>query len=282
MRLWLHEGCVYLETILLLVAFAFALTWRRRRGKVLLWAFILLAAISRLVWRIVYLFLSQGWVEWDSVVVTVTRSMGLLAGLASAAVLLAFVIRTRKGRLDGDEEAPAGGEDTEQSTPGGGTSMKPDPDAQIYYTEGGEQRGPVSLQVLRERCEAGQSDRFSDMVWWDGLADWVPAGEVEGLFPTPPASGYPPPGGCAERRGRHGPGRAEDQGGQLRLVAGPFYRLCRARHHRYDPRTWRQCRARRRTDSCWISVLYPGGDRSDCIHDSPFHLCLSHVAGGGG
>ncbi len=62
--------------------------------------------------------------------------------------------------------------------------MKPDAEKEVYYTSGGEQFGPVTLDRLKALCSAGEIDRAADFVWWEGLSDWVPAGQVEGLFPA--------------------------------------------------------------------------------------------------
>ncbi len=46
---------------------------------------------------------------------------------------------------------------------------------------GGQQYGPVSEEDLRAWIRQGRV-RPADMVWSDGMADWVPAGSVPGLF----------------------------------------------------------------------------------------------------
>jgi hypothetical protein len=52
----------------------------------------------------------------------------------------------------------------------------------------GTTEGPFSHSELQSRAQAGNLDR-TDLVWQDGLPDWVPAGTIKGLFRTPP----PPP-----------------------------------------------------------------------------------------
>ena len=69
--------------------------------------------------------------------------------------------------------------------------MKPDPDEQVYYTFDGEQFGPVPFRRLKDLCAAGKVDPTADYVWWNGLPDWVTAGQVEGLFHGPPAAQAP-------------------------------------------------------------------------------------------
>lgn len=50
------------------------------------------------------------------------------------------------------------------------------------YAVDGEQNGPISSKELRNLAEAGQLGA-DDLVWKDGLKNWVPAKCVRGLFP---------------------------------------------------------------------------------------------------
>jgi TM2 domain-containing membrane protein YozV len=50
-----------------------------------------------------------------------------------------------------------------------------------YYSEAGEQRGPIPLAELKQRAAAGKLGR-GELIWTDGMADWKPAGEVRGIF----------------------------------------------------------------------------------------------------
>lgn len=67
-----------------------------------------------------------------------------------------------------------------------------------YFTIGGRQTGPVSTAQLKQLASSGQLSR-TDMVWKYGMLDWLPAGNLTGLFvapnpyPPPPVSGTPPP-----------------------------------------------------------------------------------------
>lgn len=61
--------------------------------------------------------------------------------------------------------------------------------ARWYYTLGSQQHGPVTFEQLEELAENGRLDRFTSMVWEEGMADWQPARTIEGLFKGPP----PPP-----------------------------------------------------------------------------------------
>ena len=63
-----------------------------------------------------------------------------------------------------------------------------------YYTRQGERIGPVEFSELKAVAGEAALDPHQDMVWKDGMADWKPSGEIEGLFektaevePDPPA-----------------------------------------------------------------------------------------------
>ena len=51
-----------------------------------------------------------------------------------------------------------------------------------YYTREGERLGPVTLTELRVKASQGGLSPRLDMVWTEGMADWKPAGEIDGLF----------------------------------------------------------------------------------------------------
>lgn len=57
-----------------------------------------------------------------------------------------------------------------------------DPAKEWFVTHDGKQFGPVSLDDLRFEMERGELNPRLDMVWKNGMGDWIPAGEVEGLF----------------------------------------------------------------------------------------------------
>ena len=65
---------------------------------------------------------------------------------------------------------------------------------QWYYAEHGRQIGPLSPEQLRQAAASGQLSP-SAMVWREGMAEWVPAQRLKGLFqsggPRDPAT--PPP-----------------------------------------------------------------------------------------
>jgi uncharacterized RDD family membrane protein YckC len=58
---------------------------------------------------------------------------------------------------------------------------------QWYYAQQGQQRGPVSLEELRGMICAGQITRVN-LVWREGMADWVQAGFVAELKDAPAAA----------------------------------------------------------------------------------------------
>ena len=68
---------------------------------------------------------------------------------------------------------------------------------QWFYSQDGEQRGPVTLEALRAMLAGGQV-MWTEMVWSAGMASWSPASAVPDLRPpsASPLSGAaaaPPP-----------------------------------------------------------------------------------------
>lgn len=64
-----------------------------------------------------------------------------------------------------------------------------------YFTRNNQQQGPVTLEGIRAMAAARQLQP-TDLVWQQGMANWQPAGEVEGLFAAPAPPPYvpvPPP-----------------------------------------------------------------------------------------
>lgn len=57
-----------------------------------------------------------------------------------------------------------------------------------YYLKGGEQIGPVSREAVHEAARRGEVNA-STYVWHEELIQWVPAGSVTDLLPSP---GMPP------------------------------------------------------------------------------------------
>ncbi len=54
------------------------------------------------------------------------------------------------------------------------------PQSRWYYALGGEQVGPVEFAHLKMLCTTGQLG-LEDLVWTDGMPEWVPARQVAGL-----------------------------------------------------------------------------------------------------
>jgi hypothetical protein len=63
---------------------------------------------------------------------------------------------------------------------------------QWFYSQNGQQRGPVELEQLRAMLAAGQV-MWSEMVWSAGMTNWSPASTVAALRPTSMAPGDRPP-----------------------------------------------------------------------------------------
>jgi GYF domain 2 len=64
--------------------------------------------------------------------------------------------------------------------------------AEWYYADEGQQQGPISFEQLKERAAAGLL-RPADLVWRQGLEDWLPASTQPGLFTSSPAPPQPRP-----------------------------------------------------------------------------------------
>lgn len=66
--------------------------------------------------------------------------------------------------------------------------------ADWYYLKSGEQKGPVTREVIQELAGAGQLQR-SDQVWTQGMKEWLPAESVPELgisrVTPPPGSVIP-------------------------------------------------------------------------------------------
>jgi hypothetical protein len=62
-----------------------------------------------------------------------------------------------------------------------------------YFADGDVERGPITEAQLRTLIGTGNL-AAEDLVWKEGMEDWMPAGEVPGLFdeqPAPPGSEEP-------------------------------------------------------------------------------------------
>jgi hypothetical protein len=65
-----------------------------------------------------------------------------------------------------------------------------------YYADNGQQMGPVSTSELRALLAKGVV-KSSDLVWRDGLSNWIPASQTRELCAVAPAAPAPRPGGAA-------------------------------------------------------------------------------------
>ncbi|MEI8229456.1 MAG: DUF4339 domain-containing protein [Planctomycetota bacterium] len=64
--------------------------------------------------------------------------------------------------------------------------MSSQPQQQWYYSRDGKRVGPLSASDLKKAADNGHLTR-ADLVWKEGLSEWVQATRVKGLFPdTPP------------------------------------------------------------------------------------------------
>src|SRR5438034_612665 len=61
-----------------------------------------------------------------------------------------------------------------------------------YYAHDGQQQGPVTAAQLKQAADAGQLYPM-DLVWKEGLANWVPASSIKGLFSAEALAAAPPP-----------------------------------------------------------------------------------------
>ena len=68
--------------------------------------------------------------------------------------------------------------------------MQEAPQDAWYFTCEGKRLGPVTLAELRVKVREGALNPRLDLVWTQGMADWKPAGEIDGLFER---SSLPPP-----------------------------------------------------------------------------------------
>jgi hypothetical protein len=66
---------------------------------------------------------------------------------------------------------------------------------QWYYSKNGVQLGPVSDPEIRGKIASGEI-QMTDLVWRDGMRDWLPAAKVPEFSalssPGPPPAGMPP------------------------------------------------------------------------------------------
>jgi hypothetical protein len=51
-----------------------------------------------------------------------------------------------------------------------------------YYTSGPDQAGPVTFEELKAMATAAGLHPRQDMVWKESMDEWIPAGQIDGLF----------------------------------------------------------------------------------------------------
>lgn len=71
------------------------------------------------------------------------------------------------------------------------------PEGEWYFSRDGQQSGPLSYEELKAKADEGALLPRKDLVWKEGMTDWRPVGEIEGLFdrrpPPSPAETMPDP-----------------------------------------------------------------------------------------
>lgn len=77
------------------------------------------------------------------------------------------------------------------------------PDTKWYYAQSGQRVGPIALDELRRLASCGQITP-SDLVWHQGLPQWIPAHNVPLLFPSVQESPGSPPLPAAYQGGTSG------------------------------------------------------------------------------
>jgi len=55
-----------------------------------------------------------------------------------------------------------------------------------FHTRNGSQSGPVDFEALRGMAAKGELDAEKDLVWSNGMKEWIAAGKVAGLFDQVP------------------------------------------------------------------------------------------------
>ncbi len=60
-----------------------------------------------------------------------------------------------------------------------------------YYARGGKQSGPVSFDQLVAIARTGELDPLRDLVWTSTMKDWLPAGQIPGIFGAPASQPSP-------------------------------------------------------------------------------------------
>lgn len=59
-------------------------------------------------------------------------------------------------------------------------------DGEWYFSRDGQQSGPLTYDELKAKADEGALMPRLDLVWKEGMTDWRPVGEIEGLFDRRP------------------------------------------------------------------------------------------------
>lgn len=60
--------------------------------------------------------------------------------------------------------------------------MKKSAEGDWYFSRDGQQSGPLTFAEIKEKADLGILKPRTDLLWKEGMADWKPIGEIEGLF----------------------------------------------------------------------------------------------------
>ncbi|MBK1882531.1 DUF4339 domain-containing protein [Luteolibacter pohnpeiensis] len=55
-----------------------------------------------------------------------------------------------------------------------------------YFSRDGQQSGPLRFSEIQEKANQGLLRPRTDLIWREGMPDWRPIGEIEGLFERKP------------------------------------------------------------------------------------------------
>ena len=55
-----------------------------------------------------------------------------------------------------------------------------------FFSRDGQQSGPLTYRDLKEKADEGVLRPRTDLIWKEGMAEWRPIGEIEGLFERQP------------------------------------------------------------------------------------------------
>ncbi len=94
--------------------------------------------------------------------------------------------------------------------------------AQWYWSENGQQQGPCDGKQLRQLATAGRIHPAS-LVWKDGMAEWAPASQVQGLFDGVAVAASPPPPPVQPATSSEGPALAEKAVAAARQQAATIF-----------------------------------------------------------